>query len=813
MWPLAGDALSRTLECEAALADVYAEALNKWVIDAAPLVVPTLDGKVVNGDPALVAASLPVNPDATEQTSDNWNHLSTETVLTCLSVLWCLALIESMDGLGIDPPEIVADAAKIVIAAAVIRAITSTSSVKRAEIIDAVTRVESDAHLRSARDDFLASQRSAVAAAPTLIRDKVASAIREAEALAIREPGGATTTVVIQRQREAATAIMAPGSQEIRDVARYQGYQAAGVQNAAVIEAGGRSPDTDLDKTWIATLDGKTRPTHFAADGQRAPLDGSFTVGGEQLPYPGFPGGSPAEVKNCRCRVGVLAKDEEIPDEVDRHTERLNGRDSVQINRKGSQQDEINRRAEDGTIRARDDEDGIGRTAGGPPDMTTTADVDLASEDDADTDNTYRTFTDQPIAFIGIETSDGRMLSKDIDLSFRSFPQPVMWTKQTGYGHEDAFTVGVIEAAKIDGDQVLGSGYLLNSAESDEAAAQLEHTATRPSVDLAQTEWILTDEDGNEITEEQWWDMPIDAKVIQTITAAELIGCTLVATPAFGDTMLQLNAERETRESSLVASAAVAFQPKVYAADLFTDPKLTEPTLPSIDEKTGRIFGHLACFGECHRSVQSQCVITPKSSTNYGHFHTSPAVRLDNGERLPVGRLTVGTGHAPDRLGPAPAAAHYDNTGTCFALVRVGEDKHGIWFSGVAAPGATAEQIEVGLSAPLSGDWRDFGRGLELVAALAVNTPGFAVRGRSGSDGRPAALVAALGPDPRGSAGGSTFDAQGIAAIVEAAVQRGLAKRETEVEAASLIAAADSLVGPLPTPNEEIGTILEGIEL
>ena len=34
----------------------------------------------------------------------------------------------------------------------------------------------------------------------------------------------------------------------------------------------------------------------------------------------------------------------------------------------------------------------------------------------------------------------------------------------------------------------------------------------------------------------------------QTITKAELIGFTMVATPAFGDTMIEFNPERETRD-------------------------------------------------------------------------------------------------------------------------------------------------------------------------------------------------------------------------------------------------------------------------
>jgi hypothetical protein len=696
--------------------------------------------------------------------------------------------------------------------------------------------VYSDPYLAREADDFIDSQRDLVTSTGPLIQRKVETAIRHVtvspeQRLAAQADDTPLIEVLITNQRDTAAEVLTPGSNALLEIAQLQGYQAAGVQNAAVIAAAGQSED-QLDKVWIATLDGKTRDTHFAADGQRAPLDGTFAVGVAALHFPGDPAGPPAEVKNCRCRVGVLAEDEKTPDEVDRHTERLGGRDSVQVNRQGSQRDEIERRERRGVVRAREDEDGIGRTAAGgwtapseqgydmkktPAQLAAEAaarKATLASEND-DSTETYRTFTDQPIAFVGIETSDGRMLAKDIDLKFRTFPQPVMWTKQTGMGHMDAFTVGVFESATIDGDKVLGSGYLLNTPEADEAAEQLAHTATRPSVDLAATEWILTDENGKEISEEEWYDLPPDAKVIQTIIAAELIGATLVATPAFGETMLSLNAERETRDAALVASAV--FTPRSYAAELFDDPHLSGPTALQIDEATGRVFGHLACFGQCHRSVQANCIVAPRSPSNYAMFHTSPPVRLDNGNRIPVGRLTVGTGHAPDELNGGPAMAHYDNTGTAWALVRAGEDAHGVWVSGVVAPWATPEQVEMALASPLSGDWRNFGQGLDLVAGLNVNTPGFVVRGRDDDNGRPAALVASIAPhgDEEAESNRTEITDESLAAIVEAAVGKALSARETQAEAERLLALAAETVGlpPAPkTPNEEVAELLAEVD-
>ncbi|AYD82007.1 portal protein [Mycobacterium phage Saguaro] len=817
MWPERGEALSRTIEAEAALTDLYSEALLRWL--------PTVQASVL---PSLTAAgALPPNPDAVDETAGAWDQLSTELILAGLSSLWALALVETLQGLELSLPNI-DPALAVAVPREVIQAITSTSALARADILEAVRRVESDGDLRQARDDFLATQHDYIGATPALVREKLAAAVSDA-----RPPADDTAVdieVSIERmtaaQREAAAAVLTPGSEELREVARYQGYQAAGVQNAAVIAAAMRNTEDELEKVWIATIDGKTRPTHFAADGQRAPLGGTFTVGNEPLRFPGDPAGPAREVRNCRCRVGVLAPDEEIPDEVDRHTERLDGRDSVAINRVGTQRDEIERRARAGTVRARDDEDGIGRTAAGgwvapseqeyamPREQVVNTEqggttVVLANGKDSGAEM-FRTFTDQPVAFVGIETSDGRMLASDIDLSFRNFPLPIMWCEQNAGGHWDSYTVGVMESGRIDGDTVRASGYWLNDEHAEAAFTAASHKVSRPSIDLASIEWILTDENGKEITEDEWWDLPMDAKVVQTITAGELIGFTMVATPAFGDTLIEFNPERESRDTALVASAAESFRPRVYPAELFSDPQLSEPTPITMDPDTGRIFGHLACFGACHRSIQAQCVMAPRSPSGYAMFHTSPAVRLDDGTSVPVGRLTVGTGHAPDNYSGAPAKAHYDNTGACFALVRAGEDAHGIWVSGVAAPWATPEQIEMGLASPLSGDWRDFGKGLDLIAALAVNTPGFAVRGRDGAEGRPAALVASLGPDRR-RAPGTPLSARVIGDIVEAAVQRALAASTAAAETQALLAQANEKVGPPPppkTPNDEIAELL-----
>jgi SPP1 gp7 family putative phage head morphogenesis protein len=59
----------------------------------------------------------------------------------------------------------------------------------------------------------------------------------------------------------------------------------------------------DLRMKWDASLDGRTRPDHGAADGQTRGDDGLFRVGGETAPYPGWEGLTAGQRINCRCRI------------------------------------------------------------------------------------------------------------------------------------------------------------------------------------------------------------------------------------------------------------------------------------------------------------------------------------------------------------------------------------------------------------------------------------------------------------------------------------------------------------------------------
>jgi len=206
--------------------------------------------------------------------------------------------------------------------------------------------------------------------------------------------------------------------------------------------------------------------------------------------------------------------------------------------------------------------------------------------------------------------------------------------------------------------------------------------------------------------------------------APEPVGESMAADAAMIENDDEMTTEQEARDKmrSLIAGAAPATPPAAW----FEDPKLEGPTPLHIGDD-GRVYGHVATWETCHVGIGSSCVKPPKSQTSYAYFHTGEIV-TDDGNRLPVGRLTYGAGgHAGPNLGYRAAAEHYDVTNNTGALVRAGEDAYGIWVAGAVVPEADDAAVRVMRATPLSGDWRRVGGNLEMVAALHVNTAGFPI--------------------------------------------------------------------------------------
>lgn len=139
----------------------------------------------------------------------------------------------------------------------------------------------------------------------------------------------------------------------------------------------------------------------------------------------------------------------------------------------------------------------------------------------------------------------------------------------------------------------------------------------------------------------------------------------------------------------------------------------------------GRVYGHIATWDSCHADFPGVCVPPPRDP-EAPFFHLGSVITAE-GDEIPVGRLTVGGGHATTDKGLKAALEHYDSTSTCGAIVRAVEDQWGIGLFGATVAEATPEQVAAIRRSPLSGDWRKVGGRYRFAAAHAVNSPAYPV--------------------------------------------------------------------------------------
>lgn len=82
-------------------------------------------------------------------------------------------------------------------------------------------------------------------------------------------------------------------------IARTEGHR---IQTTAAMDVmeNAKAKGADVVKQWDSTLDGLTRESHVAVDGEIREVDEAFSNG---LMFPGDPAGGAAEVINCRCAL------------------------------------------------------------------------------------------------------------------------------------------------------------------------------------------------------------------------------------------------------------------------------------------------------------------------------------------------------------------------------------------------------------------------------------------------------------------------------------------------------------------------------
>lgn len=373
----------------------------------------------------------------------------------------------------------------------------------------------------------------------------------------------------------------------------------------------------------------------------------------------------------------------------------------------------------------------------------------------------------------GLRTTDHRRIAEKA-LTWRQLPWS-LFAQFKNDGHRGADIVGNMEKITrepfegVDGAFLIkGEGsWDLTSEQGRRAATMVDKQTLRfGSIDLEVLESQYVEVGSEEGKEVDLIDLLFggfdDVDWYDEVTHGRIMGHTLVPMPAFPQAVIvsegmELDVPKPMDaphlEDVLLASAATVTIPEQIPSHWFNDPELSEPT-PLTITKDGLIFGHIALWDTCHIGMTDACVTPPQSQSDYAYFLTGKIVTFDaNGEQeeRKVGHITFNTGHANTTASWQDTTAHYDNTGTVAADVAVGEDEHGIWFSGALRDNLSEGDVRAIRSAPLSGDWRVIGGGLELVAALAVNVPGFPIVASAGiKQGEQVSLRAAAvqRPDP-----------------------------------------------------------------
>jgi hypothetical protein len=399
------------------------------------------------------------------------------------------------------------------------------------------------------------------------------------------------------------------------------------------------------------------------------------------------------------------------------------------------------------------------------------------------------------MALEGVDTGDGRRINAQA-LTWRELPQPLMAITKTTMGHDDAELVGRIETIeRVDASQItdpktgepygegvyalVGEGTFTDLANATEVASLIGDGFLRGvSVDIGDVVSELQSVDGGELDDDDFLDLLFGGgDFVEVLIEGRVMGCTVCPFPAFEGAYIELadgtatDPAVEDTAPSLAASARPAKRIAVRIRDVrgarhcapcqegkpltasagpmyppktwFIDPQLDGPTPMTITDD-GRIFGHLAAWGDCHTGFAGHCVVPPHSKMDYGMFMTGEILTRD-GELMPIGNITMDTGHAGGDLSAAAAMAHYDDTGTVIADVAVGEDQYGIWYSGAMRPDVDELRIRKLRASGLSGDWRQQRGNLELIAALAVNVQGYPRPRSRVASGAPVSLVAAGG--------------------------------------------------------------------
>ncbi|KQV93974.1 hypothetical protein [Streptomyces sp. Root369] len=151
-----------------------------------------------------------------------------------------------------------------------------------------------------------------------------------------------------------------------------------------------------------------------------------------------------------------------------------------------------------------------------------------------------------------------------------------------------------------------------------------------------------------------------------------------------------LDALYEERGADIVASAWQVMQTEdPMPAAWFAEPTPEElpPGSGGVHIVGGRAYGWVAQRGVPHAAHGRKVTIEKlaQRGLDLSHFLRSK-FRLDDGSEVRAGAMTMNVGHHRDGYECETASCQFDDSRTVAAVVTVGRNEGGLWFSGAAAP-------------------------------------------------------------------------------------------------------------------------------
>lgn len=342
----------------------------------------------------------------------------------------------------------------------------------------------------------------------------------------------------------------------------------------------------------------------------------------------------------------------------------------------------------------------------------------------------------------GLETGDGRLFKAGaVTWKDELLPFPFTWQRESQPGHDGNVTIGRVDSIfRAENGDIRGKGIILGGSKAPPEAGQY-----RDLLETGAAGWVSIDGDSAEFDIIENSDDPWDYKM--EFTSINIRSLCAVSISAFETAKIQLSGEMVVASitaSDLNTVVVVEEDGSEYIRTI--DDRENEPLLASVvpvnppaewfgfkaTELTpltitddGQVFGHLCGKETCHIGFGS-CKTSPRNCDYDNYFHLG-VLKTAEGDIVNVGHMTFSEGHADITLSAQAAAAVYDSTSRVSADIRCGEDEFGTWVAGALRPGLSEEDIREVRSAPLSGDWRPIKGKLQLIAAHAVNVPGFPI--------------------------------------------------------------------------------------